>query len=159
MISGLGVMSFRTSTRLLHFCADRIEQSVKPELLTQNNIQYQKTLNIKLVANFLHFPTVIYMTSYDKRSRSYDVLNIDQAAEISVLGRFECSEKSAIVTPKPMHSQEIFHNTIVDNILSFLTHPHSTYLVMSNQSYRNRKTVRKHEFRRKPGNRFGVVAR
>jgi hypothetical protein len=58
-----------------------------------------------------------------------------------------------------MHSQETFDNSIVDNIISFLTHPHSTYLVKPNQSYRNRKTVRKREFRWKTGNRFGVVAR
>jgi hypothetical protein len=58
-----------------------------------------------------------------------------------------------------MHSQETFDNSIVDNIISFSTHPHSTYLVKPNQSYRNRKTVRKREFRWKTGNRFGVVAR
>jgi hypothetical protein len=50
------------------------------------------------------------------------------------------------VTPKQIHSQETFNYSIVDNILSFLTHPHSTYLVKPNQSYRNRKTVRKHGF-------------
>jgi hypothetical protein len=91
-------------TRLLHFRADRIEQSKKPELLTQNPTQSLETLNIKLVSNFLRFLTIIYMPSYDKRSRNYDVLNIDQAAEISGLNRFECSEKSVIVTLKPMHS-------------------------------------------------------
>jgi hypothetical protein len=85
-------MSFRTSTRLLHLCADRIEQSEKPEFLTQNLTQSQETLNRKLVANLLLFPTVIDMPSYDKRSRSYDVLNTDQAAEISGLIRFEQSE-------------------------------------------------------------------
>jgi hypothetical protein len=58
-----------------------------------------------------------------------------------------------------MHSQETFNNNIVDNVLNFSTHPHSTYLVKLNQSYRNRKKVRKCEFRRKAENRFGVVAR
>jgi hypothetical protein len=140
-------MSFQTSTRLLHFRADRIEQSEKDELLTQNPTQSQETLNRKLIANFLHFLTVIYTPSYNKRSMSYDILNIDQAAEISGLGRFECSEKYAIVTPKPMHSQETFKNSFVDNIFSFFTHHHSTYLVKSNQSYCNRKTVGKREFR------------
>jgi hypothetical protein len=38
-----------------------------------------------------------------------------------------------------MHSQETFSNSIVDNILSFSMHPHSTYLVKSNQSYHNRE--------------------
>jgi hypothetical protein len=71
------------STRLLHFCANRIEQSEKPELLTQNPTQSQENLNRKLIANFLRFPTVIYSPSYDKLSRSFDVLNI--AAEISGL--------------------------------------------------------------------------
>jgi hypothetical protein len=87
--------------------------------LTQNTTQYKETLNRKLIANFLRFPMVIYTPSYDKWSRSYDVLNIDQAAEISGLGRFECSDKFAIVTPKPVHSQESFNNNIVDNILIF----------------------------------------
>jgi hypothetical protein len=45
-----------------------------------------------------------------------------------------------------MHSQETFNNRIVDNILSFSTHPHLTYLVKPNQSYRNRETVRKRGF-------------
>jgi hypothetical protein len=98
-------MSSWTSTRLLHFRADRIEQSEKPELLTQNPTQSQETLNRKLVYNFLFFPKVIYTPSYDKRSRSYDVLNINQAAKNFGLGQFEFFEKSAIVTPKPMHSQ------------------------------------------------------
>jgi hypothetical protein len=114
------------STRLLHFHADRIEQSEKPELLTQNPTHSLENLNRKLVANFLLFPMVIYTLSYDKRSRSYDVLNIDQAANISGLGRFECSEKSTIVTSKPMHSQETFNNSIIDNILSFSAHSHTT---------------------------------
>jgi 2',3'-cyclic-nucleotide 2'-phosphodiesterase (5'-nucleotidase family) len=34
-------------TRLLHFCADRIDQSAKPGLLAQNPAQSQKTLNGK----------------------------------------------------------------------------------------------------------------
>jgi hypothetical protein len=56
-----------------------------------------------------------------------------------------------------MHSQETFNNSIVDKILSFSMHPHSTYLVKPNQSYSNQKTVRKREFRQKVGNWFGVV--
>jgi hypothetical protein len=48
-----------------------------------------------------------------------------------------------------MHSEETFKNINVDNILSFSTHPHSTYLVKPNHSYRNRKTVRKRCFSRK----------
>jgi hypothetical protein len=58
-----------------------------------------------------------------------------------------------------MHSQETFNNSIVDNIFRFSMHPHSTYLAKSNQSYHNRKIMRKHEFWRKAGNRFVVVAR
>jgi hypothetical protein len=72
MISGLGVMSFRTSTRLLHFCAYRIEQSEIPGLLTQSPAQSQKILNGKLVANFLCLPTVIYAPLYDQRYRIND---------------------------------------------------------------------------------------
>jgi hypothetical protein len=77
MINGLGVMSFRTLTRLLHFRADRIEQYEKPELLTQNPTQYQEALNRKLISNSLRFPKVTYTPPYNKRSMSYDVLNID----------------------------------------------------------------------------------
>jgi hypothetical protein len=73
-------MSFRTLTRLLHFCADRIEQSEKPGLLAQTPAQSQKTLNGKLVANFLCFPTVIYTPLYDQRYRSYDHCNLRGAA-------------------------------------------------------------------------------
>jgi hypothetical protein len=72
MISSLGVMSVRTSTRLLHFCADRIEQSDKPWLLTQNPAPSLKTLNRKLIANFLLFSTVIYMPLYDQQFGSYN---------------------------------------------------------------------------------------
>jgi hypothetical protein len=67
-------MSFQTSTRLLHFRADGIEQSEKPELLTQNLTQSKETLNRIFLDNFLHFLMVIYTPSYDKRSRSCDVL-------------------------------------------------------------------------------------
>jgi hypothetical protein len=45
-----------------------------------------------------------------------------------------------------MHSQKNFNNIIVYNILSFSTHPHSTYLVKLNHSYHNKKTVKKREF-------------
>jgi hypothetical protein len=72
---------------------------------------------------------VIYMSSYDKWSRSYDILNIDQAAEISGLGRFECSEKSAIVTPIQLPSRWTFHTNIISNYLSF---PMATYAPQSN---------------------------
>jgi hypothetical protein len=65
-------MSFWTLTRLLRFCADRIEQSEKPRLLTQNPAPSPKTLNRKLVANFLCFLTVIYTLSYNQRFGSYD---------------------------------------------------------------------------------------
>jgi hypothetical protein len=82
MINGLGVMSFRTSTRLLHFCADRIEHSEKPGLLTQNPAQYQKTLNGKIIANFLCFPTVIYTPLYDQWYRSNDHRKLGGVAEI-----------------------------------------------------------------------------
>jgi hypothetical protein len=79
MTSGVGVMSLRTSNRLLHFRADRIEQSEKPGLLTQNPTQSQETLNSKPVARFLQFLMVIYTPSYDKRSKIYEFLNISQA--------------------------------------------------------------------------------
>jgi hypothetical protein len=58
-----------------------------------------------------------------------------------------------------MESLETFNDVIVDNVLRLLTHPHSTYLVKPNQSYRNRKTVRKREFQQKAGNRFEVRVR
>jgi hypothetical protein len=69
-------MSFQTLTRLLHFCADRIEQSEKPGPFTQNPTQSQETLNSKPVASFLQFPTGNYMPSYGKQSKSYEFLNI-----------------------------------------------------------------------------------
>jgi hypothetical protein len=42
-------------------------------------------LNIQDIEKFLIFPTVICTPQYDNRFRSYNVLNIDQAAEISGL--------------------------------------------------------------------------
>jgi hypothetical protein len=42
-----------------------------------------------------------------------------------------------------MESQGTFNNSIVHNILRFLTYPHMTYLVKRNQDYRNPKTARK----------------
>jgi hypothetical protein len=104
-------MSFQMSTRLIHFRADRIEQSEKPELLTQNPTQSQETLNRKLVANFLRFPTVIYTPSYNKWSSSYDVLNINQAAEISGLIRFVQSENFKLLSLNQAQSQKTSNTT------------------------------------------------
>jgi hypothetical protein len=39
-------------------------------------------INIKDVDKFLSFPTVIYTPCYDKRFKSYDFLNMKQAAVI-----------------------------------------------------------------------------
>jgi hypothetical protein len=61
---------------LLHFCADRIEQAEKLGLLTQNPAQSQKTLNSKLVANFLNFPFITQTLKSDKHRRSYDHYNL-----------------------------------------------------------------------------------
>jgi hypothetical protein len=76
-----------------------------------------------------------------------------------VLSKIEQSEQLELLTPNPIQSQETSNDSIVDNILSFLTHPHTTYLVKPNQSYRNRKTARKREFQQKAGNRFEVGVR
>jgi hypothetical protein len=45
-----------------------------------------------------------------------------------------------------MQSQETLNHSIVDNFLSFLTHPRVAYLVKPNQSYHNMQTTRKHSF-------------
>jgi hypothetical protein len=58
-----------------------------------------------------------------------------------------------------MESRETFHNTIVDNVLSFPMSPYMTYLVKWNQGYQNPKTTRKCGFWQKAGNRFSVGAR
>jgi hypothetical protein len=134
MISGLGVMSFRTSTRLLHFRADRIEQSEEPGLLTQNPTQSQKSLNRKLVYRFLLFPMIISMPSYDKQSRSYDVLNIDRANEISGLIRFEQSENFKLLGLVQVQSQKTSNTKHVINFLNF---PFITDTVKSNQRRRS----------------------
>jgi hypothetical protein len=112
------------STRLLHFRADRIEQSEKPELLTQHFTQSQETLNRKLVSNFLLFLTVIYTPSYDKRSTSYDILNINQAAEISGLIRFEQSKNFKLWSLVQVQSQKTSNTKLVVNFLNFsvITH-------------------------------------
>jgi hypothetical protein len=55
------------------------------------------------------------------------------------VGRFEYSEKSNLLTPNQMESPETFNDVIVDNVLSFPTHPHSTYLIKPNPSYCNQK--------------------
>jgi hypothetical protein len=44
-------------------------------LLTQNPAPSLKTLNRKIISNFLYFPTVIYTPSYDQRFGSYDFWN------------------------------------------------------------------------------------
>jgi hypothetical protein len=86
-------------------------------------------------------------------------LNIDQAAEISGLSRFEYSEKSKLLTPNQIESNKTSNNHNVDNFLRFPMHPYTIYLVKLNQSYRNMKTVRKRMFKQKAGNRFDVGAR
>jgi hypothetical protein len=73
-----------------------------------------------------------------------------------MLSKMEQSEKPEILTPNPIQYQETFNNSIVDKVLSFTTHPHTTYLVKLNHSYCNRKTARKREFQQKAGNRFEV---
>jgi hypothetical protein len=50
----------------------RFEQSEKPRLLNQNPAPSPKTLNSKLLANFICLPTVIYTPSYNRRFVSYD---------------------------------------------------------------------------------------
>jgi hypothetical protein len=117
-------MSFQTSTRLLHFCADRIEQSEKSGLLTQYPAQSLKTLNIKLLDNFLFFPKVIYTPLYDQQFGSYDVLNIDRAAEISGLIRFEQSENFKLLGLVQVQSQKSSNTKLVVNFLHFpvITH-------------------------------------
>jgi hypothetical protein len=124
-ISGLGVMSFWTLTRLLHFHADGNKQSEKPELLTQNPTQSQETLNRKLVSRFLRFPTVIYMPSYDKRSRSYDVLNINHAVEIFGLIRFVQSENFKLLSLVQVQSQKTCTTKLVVNFLNFAVITHT----------------------------------
>jgi hypothetical protein len=133
MISGLGVMSFRTSTRLLHFRADGIEQSEKPILLTQNPTKSQESLNTKLVANFFLFLVVIYTPSYDKQSRSYDVLNIDHAAEVSGLIRFEQSENFKFLSLVKVQYQKTFNTKLVFNFLNF---PFITHMFNSDKQRR-----------------------
>jgi hypothetical protein len=76
-------------------------------------------------------------------------LEFGQAAENSGLDRIALSEKSELLIPIRMQSQETFHTNIVDNFLSFPMHPCTTYLVKPNQNYHNWKTARKHEFQQK----------
>jgi hypothetical protein len=134
MISGLGVMSFRTLTRLLLFCADRIEQSEKPGLLTPYPAQSPKTLNIKLISNFLFFPTVIYMPLYDQWFRSYDVLNIDRAAEIYELIRFKQYKNFKLLGLVQVQSQKTSNTKLVVNFLNF---PFITHMLKSDKHRRS----------------------
>jgi hypothetical protein len=76
-----------------------------------------------------------------------------------VLRKIEQSQKPKLLTTNPIQSQETSNNSIVENIPSFPMHPHMTYLVKLNQSYRSQKTVRKRGFQQKVGNRFGVEVR
>jgi hypothetical protein len=46
----------------------------------------------------------------------------------------------------------------VDNVLRFLMHPHTTYVVELNQSYRNQKIASKLSFQPKARNKYGVRA-
>jgi hypothetical protein len=64
-------------------------------------------------------------------------LVVGRTAKISALSRFEYSEKSKLLTPNRMESPETFNDVIVDNVLRFLMHPHSTYLFKLNPSYCN----------------------
>jgi hypothetical protein len=118
-------MSFQTSTRLLHFCADRIEQSEKSGLLTQYPAQSPKTLNKKVVDNFLFFPKVIYTPLYDQQFGSYDVLNIDRAAEISGLIRFEQSANFKLLGLVQVQCQKTFNIKLIVNFLHFTVITHT----------------------------------
>jgi hypothetical protein len=67
--------------------------------------------------------------------------------------------KSEPLTPIQLQSQETFNNSIVNNILSFPTDSHMTYLVKPDQGCRNMKTASKRDFQQKAGNGFGIGAR
>jgi hypothetical protein len=64
------------------------------------------------------------MPSYDKHSRIYDVLNIDRAAAISGLIRFEKSENFKLLSLVQVQSQKISNTKLVVNFLNFpvITH-------------------------------------
>jgi hypothetical protein len=62
---------FQTSMRLLYSCAERFEQSAKPELLTPKPIQSQETCNLRIVDNFLSFLMSSHMTYLVKWSQGY----------------------------------------------------------------------------------------
>jgi hypothetical protein len=67
---------------------------------------------------------VIYMPPYDKRPGSYDVLNIDQAAEIFALIRFEQSKNFKLLSLVQVQYQKTSNINLVANLLNFpvITH-------------------------------------
>jgi hypothetical protein len=71
--------------------------------------------------DFLSFVTFIFTPRYDKRFRSYAIFNVDEAAENSVLDRKEHPQKSGLLIPISIQSQETFHTNNVANFLVFLT--------------------------------------
>jgi hypothetical protein len=77
---------------------------------------------------------VIYTPSYDKQSRSYDVLNIDQAAEISRLIRFEQSENFKILSLVQVQSQKTLNTKLLVNVLKF---PFITHTLKSDKQRRS----------------------
>jgi hypothetical protein len=75
------------------------------------------------------------MPLYDKRSRSYDVLNIDQTAEISGLIRFEQSENFKLLSLVQVQSQKTSNTKLVVHFLNFPVITHTLKSDKQRRSY------------------------
>jgi hypothetical protein len=65
-INDLGVMQFWSQPDFWKSGLIRFEQSEIFKLLSLDQVQSQKTSNIKLVANFINFPVIAYTLKSDK---------------------------------------------------------------------------------------------
>jgi hypothetical protein len=110
-------------------------------------------LNTQDVEGFLRFLKIIYTSAYGQGFGSYGFLKLTGGWK-SALDRIEHPDKSDLLTPIRMHSQETSNTSIIDDVLSFLKHPHMTSLIKLNQSYQNLKTARKCGFQQKGWNPF-----
>jgi hypothetical protein len=77
------------------------------------------------------------------------ILNVDEAAENSVMDRKEHPQRSKLLIPIRMQSQETFHSNIVANFLNFLMAICMHYSDNHNKNYSHQKGQTNVDFSRK----------
>jgi hypothetical protein len=94
------------------------EQQSENSILVQTCLEYDREPDTIIIEDPFLFPTVIYTPGYDTRSKSYEFLNISQAA-VSQCWQTEPLGKIAFLTTEALSSQKTCNNKLVFNFPNF----------------------------------------